>query len=106
MVEGEAGHLACCPGDAIHGLADAAEADGADRGDWLAKAIGAAGAVSVTVPVRREPSHQAVEDTVKQAGKVYGTVMIQMREAMRARLQQAAREADTSRLKALLPDDD
>ena len=43
---------------------------------------------------------------MKQAGKVYGTVMIQMREAIRARLQQAAREADTSRLKALLPDDD
>ena len=91
--EASHGDLAARPADAVHALADLAAADGADRDEWLTKAAHAAGASAVSVPVAREPRHAVVADTAELALTVYARAMTSMQQAIRARLDQAHRDA-------------
>lgn len=101
-VLGEPGELAASPSKALEALAKVAEVDGADRDTWLEKAVVSAGATARSVPVSRRPAYQVVEDATEQAVGVYRTAMVLAREAIRERLDRAAREADLKRYRALL----
>ena len=96
------GELAANPDQALDALAKAAEADGADREDWVEKALISVGATGRSVPVSREPAYRVAKDVTAQAHQLYLVAMTQAREAVRERLERAAREADTTRYAALL----
>lgn len=97
------GAVAGHPEEALEALADIAKADGADRDAWLEKAIRAGGASHRHVEVTREPRYQVVKDAVGEAADLHSRVMVSMKQAILARLNRAAREADIERYLALLP---
>lgn len=90
-IDAEPGELAGLPEEALYAIARAAEADGADRGEWLTKALAGAGARAVVVPVSREPKYRVVEDVTRHAVALHEMAATLMREAIRERL---ARELD------------
>lgn len=92
-VIGKEGELAGHPEAALEALAQAAEADGAVRGDWLEKAMAGAGAMALSVPVRGEPAYEIVNELTAEAETAYAHVMQLMREAIRARLDEAMHDA-------------
>lgn len=92
LVDCDEGYLADHPEVALARLVDVAEADGADREEWLAKALRSAGATQQEVPVLREPSHQVVKDVRDKAVEVYRLAMRLAAHAVRARLERAARD--------------
>lgn len=94
FIDADEGELARRPADAMRALARVAEADGADREEWLAKAISYAGATKRSVPVSAEPKFRIVEDTTAHALQVYRAGIKAMNEQIARRLEQAAEEAD------------
>lgn len=92
LVDCDEGFLAQHPELALSRLADVAEADGADRGDWLAKALLSAGATQQEVAVLREPAYQIVKDARDKATEVYRLAMKLAVHAVRERLERAARD--------------
>lgn len=96
-VQAPPGTLASQPDRALSALADIAEADGADRDEWLEKALRSAGATSRRVEVRRDPTLRIVADVTAHAVAAHQRVLASMKHAIRERLERAAREADTSR---------
>lgn len=92
-VIGKEGELAGHPEAALDALAKAAEADGADRRDWLEKAVAGAGATALSVPVHGEPAYEMVDELTAEAERAYAHVMTLMREAIRERLDEARRDA-------------
>lgn len=105
-VQAPPGSLAESPEEALSALADIAEADGACRDEWLEKAITAGGATQRHVHVAKEPRYQVVKDAIDEAGALHARAMVSMKQAIRERLERAAREADTSRYTELLHDGD
>lgn len=91
-VSAQRGELAASPDEAFEALAKAAQADGADREEWVSKALASAGASSVLVPVRRAPRYQGVDDAVQAIDLVYRRAMVSCEEAIAARLERALRE--------------
>lgn len=85
------GDVARYPDRVLAALASIAEAEGADRGEWLAKAARSAGATAVEVPVEREPRYRVVEDATARAVEVYRRALKLATNAARERLQRAAR---------------
>ena len=73
-VEAVPGIVASDPEGAVLALADIAEADGADRADWLEKA----GHAASTIPVAGEPRYRVVRDAVARADTVFRTAMAAM----------------------------
>ena len=96
--------VAANPEEALSALADIAEADGADRDEWLEKAITSAGATSRAIEVVGDPRHQIVEDIAHEAVMLYLSAMFLARQKIKQRLEQAVRDADRERYRALLPD--
>lgn len=94
-VQGPPGVLASRPLDALEALASIAEADGADREDWLAKAAGA------HAPVQRDPLYQPAKDAVAEALRLYRGALPALRAGIRARLEAAARDVDTGNYRRL-----
>ena len=91
-VIGEQGALADAPEQALERLADIAVADGADRDEWLNKAVASQGATARSIRVSREPAYQIVDDATTEAVRVYELAMNLCRKAVEARLQRAARD--------------
>lgn len=89
-VLGESGVLAASPEEALEGLAQIAEADGADREDWLAKARGA-----THVHERRGSRFRSVNEFSEHAQSVYDKAMAQAVREIEALLQDGAEHADT-----------
>lgn len=96
------GEVADNPEQALSALADIAEADGACRDDWLAKASTSLVKVETDTGYHKKPVYQPVADAVKAAGDLHDRVMVSLRSAIRERLEQAAREADTSQYTELI----
>lgn len=94
LVDCDEGFLAEHPELALSRLADVAAADGADRDDWLAKALVSAGATQQEVAVLREPPFQVVKDVRDKATEVYRLAMKLAVQACRARLDRAARDPE------------
>ena len=92
-VEGDKGDLAARPEDALLALADAAEADGAERSAWLVKAARAAGATRVLARGEESP-HPCVRDAARHCEDAHAKVMVLLQSAVKARLRRAAVEAD------------
>jgi hypothetical protein len=99
---GPAGSLAARPESALSALADIAVADGADREEWLVKALRSAGATEIEAEVDGEPRYQVVEDAVTEATALYRRVMLSMRREIEKKLAQAAKDADRERYRRLL----
>lgn len=99
-VEGQPGELAAAPGEALAALADAAESDGASRDDWLEKALHAHGATHREAVVDARPRHPEVGVLAARATDTYERAMVACREAVRERLDRAAREASVADLVA------
>tara|TARA_Y100000034_G_scaffold28541_1_gene34326 strand:- start:821 stop:1162 length:342 start_codon:yes stop_codon:yes gene_type:complete len=93
IVEAQQGTLADRPEAAFAALVDAAEADGADRTEWLAKALSAGGATQVAVPVARKPRYRVVADVAEQGAGVYKQAMSLMALAVEERLHRAVRDS-------------
>jgi len=74
-IEAAHGVLADSPGAAFDALADLAEADGADRDAWVAKALAHAGASRASVVVRGEPRFRVIEDATHRADAVFQVVI-------------------------------
>ena len=104
-VQAPLGAVADHPEAALEALADIAKADGADRDEWLEKAIKAGGASHRHVHVSREPLHRVVKDAVGEAAHLHKRVMVSMHQAIIERLDRAAREADIERYLALHPEE-
>jgi len=96
-IECEAGDLAANPERALSALCDLARADGADPHEWLEKALKSAGVTQLAVQVSQDPPHQVVLDATLEVIELYDRVMVQMREALVARIGRAVRDADISR---------
>lgn len=90
-VEGVPGELAEAPEEAVQRLADIAAADGADREDWLTKAITGAGASGRHVAVLRDPRFRVVAHFRDRAAQIYETAMTLARNAVIERLEQDRR---------------
>lgn len=93
-VEAPEGALAGRPGEALEALADIAEADGADRDQWLEKALKQNGAAAMHEHVRRGSRYRAVNDFADHAGDVYDRAMASAHKRIRSVLERAAHEAD------------
>ena len=102
-VEGDAGDLAASPEKAFSTLLRIAVADGADEGEWVAKALASVGATRMGVPVRRDPRYQVVADAVQQSIDVYHRAMALMREAIRDVLDTQVRSLGFDLHKASVP---
>lgn len=100
-VEGDAGSLARNPGAALDALADVAVADGADREEWLAKALSAAGGATKRVHVNGDPRFRIVKDLEPGVLRVHAAVMKKLMEDIGGVLDRAA-EREAGRLKDLL----
>ena len=100
-VQGPPGALAREPERALTALVDVARADGADPYEWLEKALRFHGATSRDVPVHRDARYQVVDDAAARVVALYTRAMTQMREAIRERLEQAARSVDLAALREL-----
>lgn len=104
-VDAPPGAVADHPDKALDALADIAEADGACRDEWLEKALRSGGASHRHVHVTREPTYRVVKDAVGEAATLHKRAMVSMKQAIRARLERAAREADTQRYHDLIPEE-
>lgn len=86
-VEAEPGAIGGNPEETIGYLADIAEADGADREEWLAKAAAAAGATRIGVTAGGAPRFAIVPEAVADADKVFELLMARARREIIAMLE-------------------
>jgi|TARA_R110000824_G_scaffold104643_9_gene248280 hypothetical protein len=94
-VQGDAGSLARHPEAALDALADVAVADGADREEWLAKAIRAAGGATQHVHVNGNPRFQIIRGLEPGVRSVHGKVISRLLADIEAVLVRAADRAAT-----------
>jgi hypothetical protein len=93
------GELAGHPEEVLQALIELAVQDGADPQEWLEKAMKAAGATTADVHVPEEPAYQVVVDARDELQQVYRRIRLPMLQAIKAVLEQAAREADLDHLR-------
>lgn len=67
--------VASSPEEALDALVALAEADGADREEWLGKALAHAGASRASVVVRGDPRFQVIEDATVRAEQVFDAAL-------------------------------
>ncbi len=88
-VIGDRGQLARSPEQALERLVDIAVADGADRDDWLGKALGSRGS-SADLPVSRAPKYEIANEAQQRAVELYSFAMSLAHRAVLERLEKAA----------------
>lgn len=101
VVEAGPGELAARPEDALWALAHLAARDGAD-GEWLSKALRAAGATGMSVPVRPDPLYRVVADFEAAAAEIHHRAMKAALPRIRALLERAAEGASRAEYHDLL----
>tara|TARA_Y100000034_G_scaffold127410_1_gene180157 strand:+ start:2963 stop:3298 length:336 start_codon:yes stop_codon:yes gene_type:complete len=94
-VEASRGELASSPEEALAGLTRLAEADGADRTEWLEKAMRSGGAVRAGRTVNRSPRYQIVDDALDDAAALYHRAMTMAESELRELLDGAVQGADS-----------
>ena len=86
VVEAPDGLIAGNPGEVVERLADIAEADGADREEWLSKAMMHVG----SEVVRGDPRYRMIEEVVADAAVVLDTIRAAMIDEIVALLEDRA----------------